>query len=82
MDHRCEIHEGERELKDAGYGLLATLVTDLIDSDRMDGYEPDRVYEAVAMAPDFFWDSFVKQMLDQMANNLIAGFEEVDDEDE
>lgn len=61
-----------------GYAILGQLVQIILDSDRLEDYEPERVIEAVEMAPDFFYDGFVQPMLDRMANTLENGFVEVD----
>lgn len=72
----------KRLLESTGYAILGDLLTILLDSGRLEEYEDKRIIEAVEMAPDFFYDTFVQKALDRMAQELRRGFEEVDEEDE
>jgi len=70
------------QFQDKGYELLSEIVQDLVDSDRLDPYEDERVFDAVLMAPEYFWDTFIAPALDKMASNLRRGFEAVDTSEE
>lgn len=68
------------EFQDNGYELLGEIVQDLVDSDRLDPFEDERVFDTVLMSPGYFWDKYISPALDKMADELRRGFELVDRE--
>ena len=76
-------HEMEqRFLERTGYGTLGHIVAQLVDHDDLSAYDQERIIEVVEMAPDFFWDRFVRPMMDGMAQEIERGFHSVDMEDD
>lgn len=61
-----------------GYDLLGEITQSLVDSDRLEQYDDDRVFDAVSATPSYFWDRFITPALDRMADALDQGFIEVD----